>query len=63
MGNVLVLFFKQGSPQALDNFVKDLFETCMPGGDFSLSPGALIAQANVENVKAFLNRGKKYGKY
>ena len=63
MGNVPASLFRQGSPQDLENYVKDLCETCMPGGGFCLSPGAMIDQANAENISAFLQCGKKYGKY
>lgn len=62
-GNVPASHFKQGTPQMLDEYCKDLIETCAPGGGFCVAPGAVIDQANPENVRVYLNCGRKFGKY
>lgn len=62
-GNVPASLFRQGTPEMLEDHCRDVIETCAPGGGFFLSPGAIIDQANAENVKAFLACGRKFGKY
>jgi len=61
-GNVPASLFKQGSVQELEAYCKTLIETCAPGGGFCVSPGAVIDHANPENIKAFVNCGRKFGK-
>lgn len=41
-GNVPASLFKQGSAQDLDDYCKNLIETCAPGGGFCVAPGAVI---------------------
>lgn len=62
-GNVPASLFKHASPQDMENYCKELIETCAPGGGFCLTPGAVIDHANAENVHAYLACGKKFGKY
>lgn len=62
-GNVPAPLFKQGSVQELETYCKDVIDTCAPGGGFLLAPGAVIDHANVENVRAFLECGRKFGTY
>jgi uroporphyrinogen-III decarboxylase len=62
-GNVPASLFKQGSVEELEAYCKDLIETCGPGGGLFLSPGAVVDQGNVENMRAYLNSGSKFGKY
>ncbi len=58
-GNVPASLFKQASAQDMTNYCKDLIETCAPGGGFFVAPGAVIDDAEVENVQAFLKCGRK----
>lgn len=62
-GNVPVSLFKQGSVEMLEDYCKDLIASCGPGGGFFLNPGAVIDHANVENIKAYIGAGSRYGKY
>ncbi len=62
-GNVPASLFKQGSQEMLESYCKDLIETCAPGGGFFLFPGAVIDQANPENIHTFLNSARKFGTY
>ena len=62
-GNVPASLFKQGTPEMLEAYCRDLIEACAPGGGFCLFPGSLIDQANPENIRAYINCGRKFGKY
>ncbi len=62
-GNVPASLFKQGTPEMLEAYCRDLMEICAPGGGFCLFPGSIINQANPENVKAYTNCGRTFGKY
>ncbi len=60
-GNVPASLFKAGTPQQIEAYVKQLIDTCAPGGGFILNPGAVIDQATPENVHTFLKVGQTYG--
>ena len=62
-GNVPASLFKAGTPAQMDACVKKLMDTCAPGGGYFISPGAVIDQANAENVQAYLKAAKEYGVY
>ena len=62
-GNVPASLFKAGTPQQMDDYVKQLIDTCAPGGGFFLSPGAVLDHAEAANVHAYLKAGKEYGVY
>jgi uroporphyrinogen-III decarboxylase len=62
-GNVPASLFKAGTPQQMDAYVKKLMDTCAPGGGYFISPGAVIDQANADNVHAYLKAAKAYGVY
>lgn len=62
-GNVPASLFKQGTPDMLEDYCKKLIESCGPGGGFCLFPGTVIDRANPENIRAFLQCGRKYGRF
>lgn len=62
-GNVPASLFKQGTPEMLEDYCKELILHCGPGGGFCLFPGTVIDRANPENVRAYLRCGHKYGRY
>ena len=62
-GNVPASLFKAGSTQQMETYVKKLMDTCAPGGGFFISPGAVLDQANNENVHTYLRAAKEYGAY
>ena len=62
-GNVPASLFKQGSVKMLESYCRNLMESCAQGGGFCLFPGTIIDHANPENIKAYLNCGKKFGIY
>jgi hypothetical protein len=45
------------------DYVKQLIDTCAPGGGFFLSPGAVLDHAEAANVHAYLKAGKEFGAY
>jgi len=62
-GNVPASLFAYGSVQDMEEYCKDLIDTCAQGGGFFLTPGVILDHAKPENVRAFLKCGEKYGKY
>jgi uroporphyrinogen-III decarboxylase len=62
-GNVPASLFKVGTPEQMKAYVKKLIDTCAPGGGFFLSPGAVLDQAQAENIHTYLKVAKEYGKY
>lgn len=62
-GNIPASILATGTPKDIEVCVKDLIETCAPGGGFFLTPGAPIDHARPENIHAYINTAKKYGVY
>ena len=62
-GNVPASLFATGTPQQMDDCVKQLMEVCAPGGGYYLSPGAVIDDARAENVHAYIDAAQRYGVY
>ena len=62
-GNVPASLFKQGSLDMLEAYCRDLIETCAPGGGFFMFSGAILDQANPENIRTYLESARKYGVY
>jgi len=59
-GNVPVSLFKAGTPEQIDDYVKNLIEKVGQDGGFILSNGAVLDDAHAENLKAMFEAGKKY---
>ena len=62
-GNVPASLFKAGTPEEMETYVKQVMETCAPGGGYFISPGAVLDQAKDENMRTYLKAAKEYGKY
>jgi uroporphyrinogen-III decarboxylase len=62
-GNVPASLFATGTPQEMEDYCKKLIDIAAPGGGFFLTPGAVVDQANFDNVRAFISSPKKYGRY
>lgn len=62
-GNVPASLFKAGTPAQMEAYVKKVIDTCAPGGGFMISPGAVIDQAETENVHTYFKAALEYGVY
>jgi uroporphyrinogen-III decarboxylase len=62
-GNVPSSLFKAGTPEQMEVYVKKLLDTCAPGGGFFLSPGAVLDQAQAENIHTYLRVARECGEY
>lgn len=62
-GNVPASLFKAGTPDKMEAYVRNLVDVCAPGGGFFLTPGAVVDNAEVANVEAYLSTGRQYGQY
>ncbi len=62
-GNVPVSLFKAGTPKDMDEAVKKLMDIAAPGGGYFVTPGAVLDDASVENVRAYLDAAHKHGAY
>jgi len=62
-GNVPVSMMKAGTPADVENYVKRLIDDVAGDGGFILSTGAVLDDAQPENLHALIDTGKKYGVY
>ena len=62
-GNVPVSMMKAGTPADVENYVKRLIDDVAGDGGFILSTGAVLDDAQPENLHAMIDAGKKYGVY
>ncbi len=62
-GNVPSSIFKTGTPTQMEDAVKKLMDIAAPGGGFFIANGAVLDDAEAQNVHAYLNAGKTYGVY
>ncbi len=62
-GNVPGSLFQTGTPAEMRAYVRDLMETCKPGGGFWMSPGVVLDHATEENFQAWLEAGVEFGAY
>lgn len=66
MGGVPLSLLLSGTPEKIDEHVKNLLEEVKPGGGFILSSGTGIGfprEGPVENIKAMIDAVEKYGRY
>lgn len=65
MGGLPINLIIGGTPEEIDEYIKDLLPQVMPGGGFILAPGVnnLTAQTPVENLRAVIEAVEKYGYY
>lgn len=62
-GNVPASLFKAGTPEKMSDYIKKLIDTAGPGGGYFVAPGAVIDDANPENVHAYFKTTHEYGVY
>lgn len=62
-GNVPVSLFYAGTPQQMADHVKKLIDTVGQDGGYFIAPGAVIDNARPENLHAFIQTAREYGKY
>jgi uroporphyrinogen-III decarboxylase len=62
-GNVPSSLLKAGTPQQVRDYVKKLIDDVAQDGGFILSNGAVLDDAEAENLHAMIRTGKEYGVY
>jgi len=62
-GNMPIDLLCVGTPQQVKDHVKKLIETAGKGGGYIMMSGAVIEDANPENVHAMIDATKEYGVY
>jgi len=62
-GNVPVSLLKAGRPEEVRDYVKRLIDDVAGDGGFFLSTGAVLDDAEAENLHALLDAGREYGRY
>jgi uroporphyrinogen-III decarboxylase len=60
-GNVPASLFKAGTPEQVEQYVKDLIGKVGQDGGFILSNGAVLDDAHAENLRTMFDAGLKYG--
>jgi len=64
MGNVDLVTLGRGTPEEVDNEVRELIRDCGPGGGYIITSGnSLASYLKPENVLAMVEAVKKYGSY
>jgi len=65
MGGIPISLVASGTPEQIDEYIKNLLEKVKPGGGFILatSVGAVPAGTPTENITAVIEAVEKYGKY
>jgi uroporphyrinogen-III decarboxylase len=62
-GNVPGSLLKAGTPQEIEDYVKNLIDDVAQDGGYILANGAVLDDSTAENVHAMIETGKKYGVY
>ena len=62
-GNVPGSLFQTGTPETMRAYVRQLMDTCKPGGGYFMAPGVVVDHAKEENFRAWLEAGIEYGAY
>lgn len=62
-GNVPGSLFQTGTPESMRDYVKQLMDTCKPGGGYFMAPGVVVDHAKEEHSRAWLEAGIEYGAY
>jgi hypothetical protein len=62
-GNVPLSLLKAGTPKKVADYVKRLIDECAGDGGFILSTGAVLDDAQPENLHAMIDTCKEYGVY
>jgi uroporphyrinogen-III decarboxylase len=62
-GNVPSSLLCTGSPREIKEYCRKIIEVCGKGGGYILTGGAIIDEANPDNLRALLEAAKEYGIY
>ena len=62
-GNVPGSMLKTSTPDKVEEYVKNLIEDVAGDGGYMLTTGAVIDDAEEENMRAMIKAANKYGKY
>jgi uroporphyrinogen-III decarboxylase len=62
-GNVPASMLHSGTPEQVENYVKELIDTVGQDGGYAVSNGAVLEHARAENVHAMFEACRKYGVY
>jgi uroporphyrinogen-III decarboxylase len=63
MGNMPNSLLATGSVDQVKDHTKMLIDTCGKNGGYIMSAGALIDHARPENVEAWIDTTREYGRY
>ncbi|MHA1681092.1 MAG: uroporphyrinogen decarboxylase family protein [Promethearchaeota archaeon] len=64
IGNVPVELLSDGSQEQVETYVRELLETCAPGGGFVLSSShSITTSCKLDNYRSMLLAGRKFGRY
>jgi len=64
MGGVPVSLLTGGTPEKIEEYIKNLLSQIKPEGGFILAPGINeLPHVPIENVRAYINAVLKYGVY
>jgi len=62
-GNVPTDLLAVGTPQQVKEYVKNLIDTCAPGGGYMVANGVAADNVKPENMKVMIDFAKEYGVY
>ena len=60
-GNISGALLATGTPEDVGAYVRELLATVAGDGGFVLGTGTIVDEAPVENVRALMEAGRKYG--
>ncbi len=65
MGGIPISLLVSGTPETIDEYLKNLLEKVKPGGGFILTTGigSIPIETPMENITAVIDAVEKYGKY
>ena len=63
VGNFPAFLLQTGTPEQVEERVKELLDICMPGGGYIFACDGSIDMAKPENMDAMFNAILKYGYY
>ena len=62
-GNVPSSMLHSGTPEQVEDYVKELIDTAGQDGGYAVSNGAVLEHADPENLHAMFNTCRSYGVY
>jgi uroporphyrinogen-III decarboxylase len=63
VGNVPASTIITGTAKEVKECCRKLIEECAPGGGYILTGGAMATEATADNLRAFMEAAKEYGRY